>query len=256
MLIPYSEADIKEFRARRKALIEKLEAESDLMAGLLAQSKRIIASGKTAVKEHARVSKEHDDIIKMIEGTVKDTKKMKKGVDIAWTIATLGRNLGGLAKTAKTASTATGKALKEANKEAQKQAVGIMKGPIEGQAKTAGTKYLLNEKNDISMLGMVVGAVSEAQDKMMSPAFWFHASVQMWDDPSIDTWIGIAQGKWEQDAKNKVYVVSKQKIVFTKKLMLQAQQATATAKKIQEEVKKSQKRTNDISGELSAIPVL
>ena len=251
LFIPYTDAEKKAIIEAKLLLYSLADVERNLAASLLKQADATSEAASVAMKRHKDATKEYNDIIAMLQKTAKDTKKMKDGVDIAWAIANLGRGLGKMAKLSRDASKASGKALEEINKQARGQAIDMMKGPVEGEAKKAGTKYLLDEKNDISMLGMVVGSISEAQDKMTSPSFWFHAYVQMKDGAS---WTDVVTDKWERDVKNKIYLVDKEKLFLTKKLLVQAQDAVKSAKSMQDEAKKAIKRADDIVKEIEKMP--
>jgi hypothetical protein len=249
--IPWMDAEKLGIIKAKLLLLSLMDVEKTLASNLIKRAGSTSQAATMAMSRHKQVTRDYDAIIAMIKQTVKDTKSMKTGVDVAWAVANLGRGLGKLATQAHKASKASGDALKAINKEAQGQAVGMMTGPVEGQAKKAGAKYLLNEKNEISRIGMVVGAVAEAQDKMTSPSFWFHAYVQMKDGKS---WTDVVTDQWQQDAKNQIYVIEKQKIFLTKKLMLEAQAALKAVKTMQGEAKKALARVDNLRKEIDKMP--
>ena len=249
--IPYTLKEKKAIVEAKLAIYGQMDAERNLARGLLNRSDATARAAKLALSQHKASTKTYDDIIAMLKKSGKDIKGMKEGVDIAFTIATLLVSLGKIASLGAKASKATGEALTELNAQTQKEAIDLMKGPVEGEAKKASAKYLLNEDNEISTLGIIVGTLVEAQEKMISPAFWFHAAVQMKDGAS---WTDVVTDKWERDLKNRIYLVEKDKIVLTKKLLRDAQDATKATKTLQAEARKALTRATDLDKELKALP--
>lgn len=251
LFVPYTLQEQKAILEAKLALLSLADGERALAESMLAQAGATSKAAKLALKRHKNVDKEFKDIIAMLKKCAKDTKKMKDGVDIAWALANLGRDLGKMAKLSKQSSTATGDALAKINKEARDQAVSTMTGPVEGQAKKAGTDYLLNEKNNISKLGLIVGTIAEAEEKMRSPAFWFDTFVKLKEGKS---WTEAVTNQFEQEMKNKINSVDKKRIFLTKKLQLQADEAAKAVKSMQTEAKSAIKRAKDIKKDVAALP--
>jgi len=251
LFVPYTLQEQKAILQAKLALLSLADGERALAASMLAQAGATSKAAKLALKRRKNVDKEFKDVIAMLKKCAKDTKRMKDGVDIAWALATLGRDLGKMAKLSKQSSTATGDALTKINKEARDKAVSIMTKPVEGQAKKAGTEHLLNEKNEISKLGLIVGTISEAEDKMVSPAFWFDTFVKLKEGKS---WTEAVTNQFEQEMKNKINRVDKDRIFLTKKLQLQADEAVKAVKSMQTEAKNAIKRAKDIKKDVAALP--
>ncbi len=253
LVIPMNEAERKQMIELQRQLIAQLQVELDLAQTLSKRADKAIRASENAQKLCKSTEANYQDIIKDLKASAAGAKKWGDNVDVAAEIATLMVSLGKIAKLGKAASTASGEALKKINKEAMDEAVGMAYDPAAKEARKAGAKYLLNKDNEISSVGIAVGVVSESWDKMTSPSFWAWTAIKLWEG---EGWSKAVTFDFQKDIKNKIYLVDKQRIFSTKKLLLRAQEASKQAKTLLNESKAALVRADKLQKELDALPAL
>jgi hypothetical protein len=186
----------------------------------------------------------------MLKDCAEQSKKWGDRVDAAAEVAKVLRGLGGLAKVGREASKASGKALEELNKKAQKQAIDIAKDPLEGEAKKAATGYLLDDSNEISVIGVTVGAFAEAFNKMQTPSFWAQTFVQINEGKG---WSEAVTFDLKRDIENKINQVDKERIFLTMRLLREAQGAKKSSAELMKQSRAALKRAEALKKQIADI---
>ncbi|MEM7440812.1 MAG: LysM peptidoglycan-binding domain-containing protein [Pseudomonadota bacterium] len=256
LIIPFNEDQLKALKLKAISLMSLMEAEATLSAALEKRADAKDHAAKLTRKRHKTVDKDYKDTIAMLESCRKDSKKWKDGVDVTYKVVKVLRDLKGMAKTAKSASKASGDELAALNKKMKTDAVGMITGPVLDAAKDAGIKYLTDESNEISEIGKTVGHISKWWGDLETPSFWAGAITRFSEkgDWSINGWQDAFQHDLDVDIDSKIHVVDKQRIFATKKLLRDAQAAEAEAKKLRKLADSAQKRMKAWEKELTALP--
>ena len=174
IVVPPSDKNLKE-RAKK---LEEMRLAREFNAGLRrvieGESKRnqrrlaiyneLIASNRSGTAE----------IVKELEGNLRDMKGWADGVDAAAIIATIAVSITKIASLGAKSIEATGTALEAINKEAQKELVGMAKAPFED----AGVKAASRLKDNAASPVGYVGVLADSWSRMTSPSFWAYAAVK------------------------------------------------------------------------------
>lgn len=251
LVIPLTADEVKAFRLQRAVFTDLMMIERHLAEAMLERSNSAAKASELALKRYKAADKEFLAIIAMLKDCERQSKKWSDGVDAAAEVVKIMRGLGGLAKVGKEASKASGQALQELNKKAMGKAVDIAKDPLEGQAKKAATEYLLDESNEISIIGLTVGTFAEAFDKMQSPSFWAQTFVQISEGKG---WSAAVTFDLKRDIENKVNQVDKERIFLTKRLLREAQDAAKASKEMMKQSSAALKRAEGLKKQIAEIP--
>jgi hypothetical protein len=125
--------------------------------------------------------------------------------------------------------------------------------PSARAATKSGSKYLTDPENEFTGIGGALGVVGDSFIKMTSPSFWAWTAVRLYEG---DGWSDAVTFDFQRDVKNKIYVIDKNRIFATKKLLLAAQEADKRVKDIEAEIKAAEKRAREVEKELDKWPPL
>lgn len=174
IVIPPSDKDLKEQAKKLEDLRLAREFNADLRRVFEGESKRnqrrlaiyneLIASNRDGTAE----------IVRQLEGNLRDMKGWADGVDAAALIATIAVSITKIASLGAKSAQATGTALEAINKEAQKELIGMTKAPFED----AGVKAASKLKDSAASPVGYVGVMADSWSRMTSPSFWAYAAVK------------------------------------------------------------------------------
>ena len=223
--IPYTLKQKKAILEKKLHYLDLIDGEAALAAHFAKQSDLFAAAARRADARIKELQKSRDDLEKYLLRIEKDVKATSQAVDIAAAVLTL---LVGLSKTAAKAAKASGDELVKLNKEAMKQITGVPAEKAKGAAKEAGVKYLLDPKNEISMVGLTVGTLSESFDKMTSPSFWATTISRMRTSGkglTWESWVDASTFDLKQEITNQLHMADRTFIPAKKAAIRDAQSA-------------------------------
>jgi hypothetical protein len=224
--MPYTDKQKLAITNEKLKYLDLIDGEVALARELARQAGLFASSAKIAFSRIETLRKDRADFEKSLKRIDKDIKDTKKVVDTVNEVLQL---LASLGATGAKASKASGDDLAKLNKEALKKITGIPAEKAKGAAKEAAVKYLLDEKNEISVVGKTVGALEDSWSKMNSPGFWAQTIARMRTSGKGVTWESWADAStfdFKQEMTNQLHIADRTFLPRLKEAIRDAQAAT------------------------------